>query len=87
MNVAAQAKRAAIAVLEILALTDDADEAHRAIVNRLHGELAAAKREGRREANAQKRPHRRKGDHHEDQSPLKSRGNSEPPPVRFGEQV
>jgi DNA-binding CsgD family transcriptional regulator len=50
MNIADQAERAAIAVLEIIALVDDADEAHRAIVNRLHGELAAAKREGRREA-------------------------------------
>jgi hypothetical protein len=35
-----------------LALTDDADEAHQGIINLLREELAAAKREGLREANA-----------------------------------
>jgi hypothetical protein len=52
MNTRDQAERTAIAILQILALTDDPAEAERAIVARLHGELAAAKREGRREAMA-----------------------------------
>ena len=48
-----RASRVADALLEILALTDDADLAHLAFVERLREELAAAKREGRREASAQ----------------------------------
>jgi hypothetical protein len=45
-----QAARVADRLLEILALTDDADEAERAFVDLLRKELAAAKREGLREA-------------------------------------
>ena len=82
MNTRDQAERAAIAILQILALTDDPAEAERRIVARLHGELATARREGRREARSILRSN----------PPLKSQENSTgvspvSPPVRFGERV
>ena len=58
MSVADQAERAAIALLQALALAD-ADEAHQAFVELLRDELAAAKQCGcgnRRTWTARKRP-------------------------------
>jgi hypothetical protein len=83
MNIADQAERAALAVLELLALTDDPDQAHRAIVNRLHGELAAAKREGRREGMKRSRGADVSGSQYSEHTTE----NDDEGPVRFGERV
>jgi hypothetical protein len=93
-HIADRAERAAIALLETLALTDT-DEA---FVDLLREELAAAKREGLREASAQVarlneqvrklRSQAEKQRRHGVRTPKGTPSSSqESPPVRFGEPV